>query len=50
MARRTITIVSGEDLTGEQYADRFRPGSSGLTTAGFIPGRRARHDDRCPWR
>jgi hypothetical protein len=56
MARRpTITIVSGEDLTGEQYADRGNgvrdvqtidhpdggscPRSDGLTTAGILTGR-----------
>jgi hypothetical protein len=64
--RRTITIVSGEDLTGDQYADRgngawgvlkighpgggFHPGSDGLTTVEFLNDRRARHGGQCPWR
>jgi hypothetical protein len=45
MARRTIRIVSGEDLTGEQYAGR---GNS--ATVNDLNGRQARHGARRPWR
>ena len=64
--RRTITTVSGEDLTGDQYAGRgnsiwgvltigypaggFHAGSDGLTTVEFLNGRRAGHGGQCPWR
>jgi hypothetical protein len=44
MARRTITILSGEDLVGEQYADR-----GSLATVKDLSSRRARHGARCPW-
>ncbi len=43
--RRTITILSGGDLTGEQYVGR-----GNLTTVKDLSGRRARHGARCPWR
>ncbi len=48
--RRTITIVSGEDLTGEQHAGRGN-GAWGvlLTTAEYLNDRQARHGE-CPWR
>jgi hypothetical protein len=64
--RQTITVVSGGDLAGEQHAGLgtgvrgilmighlggwSRPGRDGLTTAGFLVGRRARHGGGCPWR
>ena len=64
--RRRITIVSGEDLTGEQYADRgnalwgvlmighpvggFHLQRVALTTVEFLTDRWARHGGQCPWR
>jgi hypothetical protein len=45
MARRTIRIVSGEDLTGEQYAGR-----GNLATVNDLNDRQARYGAWCPWR
>lgn len=63
MARR-ITIVSDENLTGGEYADRgngiwavlkfahpdggFCLGSDGGTTVPYLNGRRAGHGRQCP--
>ena len=44
MARRTIRIVSGEDLTGEQHAGR-----GDLATVNGLNDRQARHGALCPW-
>lgn len=64
MARR-MTIVSGENLTDEEYADRgngiwavlkiahpdggFRLESDGGTTAEHLNDRWAGHGRQCPW-
>ncbi len=43
MARPTITIISGGDLTGEQYAAQ-----GNLATVKDLSDRRARRGARCP--
>ena len=45
MARGTVAIVSGEDLTGEQYAGR-----GNLATVNDFSGLQARDAARRPWR
>jgi hypothetical protein len=65
MARR-ITIVSGENLTDEKYADRgngiwavlkiahadggFHLETVGVTAVPYLNDRQAEHSRRCPWR
>ena len=47
--RRTITIVTGEDLTGQQHARGNGCWDVMLATPEYLSNRQARHGER-PWR
>jgi hypothetical protein len=62
---RPVTIVSGENLTGEKYADRgngiwavlkiahpdggFHLESDGVTAVPYLTDRWAEYSRQCPW-